>query len=187
MNFFVTPPPAGAPRTLILMRHAQAALGGYDFDRPLSERGRHNAALQGARLAALLTDSSGPLGSSSLGSGGAIDLALVSKATRTRQTFAALHSVGVTAKKVRYRRELYDASWDEARELIRAVDPRVRTLLVLFHQSSVGALAYMLTSPHERDNLGHGFSPATFAIGRVTEPWSELSQWHDPQIYAPPQ
>lgn len=162
--------PASDVRTLIVMRHSEAAYGGNDFARPLTAHGRKIAALQGATIAQLW---------------GQIDLALTSGAARTVQTLEAMKSVGLAVRATHGERSLYSASWEEALALIRTVGAEVRTLLVLFHQPSVAALTAMLTPESERNTLRGGFPPATFAAGNICTPWEALATWQRPHIWQP--
>ena len=162
---------AGGARRLFLMRHSEAAYGGADFERPLTARGRQLAAAQGGIIAQQY---------------GNIDLAIVSGAQRTRQTLEALKSVGVNFSAVQYCDDLYAAGpgW-VLDQVIHEVDDSVHTLLVLFHQMSVGALAAILTAPSERDKLGWGFPVATFATGVTSSSWHNLKQWQHVASYQP--
>ena len=158
-------------RTLILMRHAKAAGAATDYERPLSDYGREVARAQGSAMLRAL--------------GAGVDLALVSAATRARQTFEALHFGGLEVGEVRFEQELYLDSGVQARDLIRTVDDSVETLLVLFHQPSVSELAYNLTLPQDEAGLSGGFSAGTFVVGIVDTAWAELTNWHLSGHYPP--
>ena len=157
-------------KRLILMRHSQAAHGGADFDRPLTEHGRRLASLQGSRMAL---------------DAGPIDLAIVSSARRCQQTFTALTSGGLKVAEKWDERELYFAGDYDALEMIRRLDDSIKTLLVLFHQPGVGSLTYHLTPFEQREELRGGFSPATFALGEVSTTWESLDELASVKLYPP--
>lgn len=109
------------PRRLILMRHAKSDWGASDLpdrDRPLNPRGRLAATLMGAFLKdAGLTP----------------DLALVSSATRTRETWARM-DLTVAAF---YDDELYLAGPEAIFAACRTAPAAARTVLALIHQPGV--------------------------------------------------
>lgn len=112
---------------LILIRHAKAerdAPSGDDFDRPLSDRGRHEAARVGVRLAEC---------------GFTPDLAIVSAAARTRETWEqAAKAWG--AVETRATRDLYEAEPEAILDLANRADD-ADTLAMVLHNPSVQALA----------------------------------------------
>ncbi|MDD7464958.1 MAG: hypothetical protein PUK59_01745 [Actinomycetaceae bacterium] len=162
---------AARAHTLILMRHSEASYGGHDFARPLTARGRQLAALQGSAMAQ---------------ASGEISLALVSSSARTLQTLTAMRSAGLAVRSVSSERSLYTASPEEVLDTIRTTPESMHTLLVLFHQPAVAALTLMLTAPADRSLLHGGFSPSTFALGHIVDPWKNLSTWSAPHIWHPP-
>lgn len=126
---------------LILLRHAKAeaeAASGDDFDRPLAPRGRREAEAMGAQLAAL---------------GFRPDLALVSPAARTRETWeiAAEALPGVEA---RFDAELYNADAVTIRRLAEAAGEGRGTVIVVAHNPGLQELTVRL--------LRDGASPAAF-------------------------
>jgi phosphohistidine phosphatase len=144
---------------LILMRHAEAerASGsGRDRDRDLSARGRSDAALMGRALAA---------------KGVRPDLALVSPASRTRQTWGLVHdSLGDV--QVREDEALYNGSADTLRRHIEAVEDEAGCLLVVAHNPGVHLLAveYLIesaASPSVLDRMSGGFPPGAAALFTV--------------------
>jgi phosphohistidine phosphatase len=118
-------------RRLILFRHAKAeprGAGTEDFDRPLTDRGRSDAALIGQVLAR---------------EGLVPDLALVSPAQRTSATWICARDAfpGVRAE---LRAELYDASALTIRSLIRQAEDRADTLIVVGHNPGLHEVAVAL-------------------------------------------
>lgn len=116
---------------LILVRHGDAerdSATGDDFDRRLTERGREESARMGETLAEL---------------GFAPDLALVSGAVRTRESWAAMSPVFAQAQ-ARFEDPLYLAEADLIRRLAEAAGRHARTVLVLGHNPGLQELAVRL-------------------------------------------
>ena len=144
---------------LILMRHAEAersAASGRDRDRPLAARGRAEAALMGQAFAAR---------------GIRPDLALVSPATRTRETWDLVHDA-LGDVQVRTDEALYNAPADTVRRMIEAVEEEAGCLLVVAHNPGIHLLAveYLVesaASPSALDRMAGGFSTAAAALFAV--------------------
>jgi phosphohistidine phosphatase len=122
---------------LILFRHAkavrQAALG--DKDRALERRGRETAERMGDWLR-----------ESNL----VPDLALVSDARRTRETFTlAAGRLGAPVPS-RLEPRIYEASPESLLRLVRLTDPRVETLLLVGHNPGLAEFAALLTGRGDR-------------------------------------
>ncbi|OGN43136.1 MAG: histidine phosphatase [Caulobacterales bacterium RIFCSPHIGHO2_01_FULL_70_19] len=144
---------------LILMRHAEAERSGGaggDRDRPLSARGRADAVLMGQALAAR---------------GLRPDLALVSPAARTRQTWSLVHDA-LGDVQVRDDEALYNGSADVLRRFVEAAEDEAGCLLVVAHNPGVHLLAleYMsegAASPVLMDRMSGGFPPGAAAVFTV--------------------
>lgn len=154
-------------RRLILMRHAKAVKQGptgKDRDRPLDDRGRSDAGLIG-----------GYLKSQAL----VPDLALVSAATRTRETWEHL-SADWPAVKVELHDELYGA---EAGELLRAVRAasvqNPRRLLVLAHNPGLHEFALALSAntrlAQSAGLVDHLPTAGVAVIDFTVEAWDDVS------------
>lgn len=151
-------------RRLILLRHADAGLnpGGTDAERPLSPTGREQASAVARYLEEqqLLPD-----------------LALVSSAKRTRETFervrAALGNVDV-----RIEPEVYNAPPERLQALVEAVEAPVRTLILVGHNPGVEELAKALVGSGDRyalSRMRQKFPPAALAVvDFAIEDWAEL-------------
>ena len=107
-------------RTLVLMRHGKAeADGATDADRRLSEKGEADARAAGAWLAARGVEP---------------DLALVSAAVRTTQTWEAVAAgAGWDADLATHDESLYAAGPETALDLLREAEDGVGTLVVVGH------------------------------------------------------
>lgn len=144
---------------LILMRHAKterAAASGLDRDRALTERGRQDAALMGRALAE---------------QGLRPDLALVSTATRTRQTWDVVHEA-LGDVEVRMEASLYNAPADVIRRFVERCEDQAACLLVMAHNPGVHMLAceYLTesaASPGILDRMAGGFPTAAAALFQV--------------------
>jgi phosphohistidine phosphatase len=121
-------------RRLLLLRHAKAAspAGSRDIDRPLAHRGREAAPLMGAYLKdeQLLPD-----------------LALVSSAVRTRQTWDLVQPAFGKVE-ARFEPRIYEAPAERLLAVLREVEPAVHTLLMVGHNPGFADLARAL--------VGHG-------------------------------
>jgi len=144
---------------LILMRHAKAereAPSGRDVDRPLSARGVTDAGLVAQALAKR---------------GVRPDVALVSAAERTRQTWDAAHDAFGDVE-VLIEPGLYDASAATLRRAVEGQEDRAGCLILIAHNPGVHQLAVELliegaASPTAIERFAAGFptgSAAVFAL-----------------------
>ena len=144
---------------LILMRHAEAeraAGSGRDRDRALSARGRTDAAAMGRALAAR---------------GMRPDLALVSPAARTRQTWDLLHDAFGDVQ-IRDYEALFNGGADVLRRLVEDAEDEAGCLMVVAHNPGVHLLAveYLVesaASPSALDRMSGGFPPGAAAVFAV--------------------
>jgi phosphohistidine phosphatase len=141
---------------LILMRHGKAephAATGGDFERALAPRGQNDAALMGKVLAE---------------AGLSPDLALVSSARRTRETWEA---AAPAFPKVRSetRRDLYHAEAQDVLAAIRDDAPDRGTVMVVGHNPGLHELALRLAqggpiAPARLTQLRGKFPTSTAAV-----------------------
>lgn len=146
------------------MRHAKAEqVGRSDLERPLAERGLADAAAAGRWLA---------------GQGFAPDQVLVSAATRTRQTWAAVAAGAGWAPPASFDEGLYAAGPETALDLIRAVPEQTGTLLVIGHNPTVAQLAQMLDDgggdAGAMQQMTLGFPTNALAVLRHDDEWASL-------------
>ena len=112
-------------RRLVLVRHAQADSGGPDLQRPLSERGRLDAAAVGRWLAANVEP----------------DEVVVSPARRAVQTWEiAAAQLGAQPTTTTDRR-IYDNSFDDLVDVARECKQSVGVLVMVGHNPSLQRLA----------------------------------------------
>lgn len=154
-----------SPRTIVVMRHAKAEqVGPTDFDRELADRGNEDAAAAGGWLAA---------------QGVRPDLVLVSAATRTRQTFAAVARGARWALEPTVDRGLYAADPETVLDLVRLLGDDVGTVAVIGHNPTMALLATMLDDG-EGDTaaagaMTGGFPTSALALFSYDGAWAELA------------
>lgn len=165
--------PADIPETgrrLVLLRHAKAEPGksGPDADRALALNGRKQAGRVGMALTSV---------------GLVPELTLVSSALRTRQTWelAKAHlgtSSGRGKLDFQVCSELYAAGIGDVLDLVRAVDPKVKTLLIIGHEPTMAATAAYLADKDSDDaalaQVRVGVPTATYSVLHAAkQPWAE--------------
>ena len=118
-------------KTLLLLRHAKSAWpdGTEDHDRPLADRGRHDAPRMGAHMAS---------------AGLQPDFALVSSARRTQETWALVAPALGKACLSRTVPSIYEAEPAAILAAIREAPQQSGTLLVVGHNPGLADLAAAL-------------------------------------------
>jgi phosphohistidine phosphatase len=151
------------PRRLLLVRHAKAADGAVDAERPLTERGTHQATAIGARLEQ---------------AGLAPDRVLVSPARRAAQTWELASAQLGTAPPPIVDERIYDNTVEALLAAIRETPDDVRTVAVVGHNPSIGGLAHDLDDgagdAAARHALHDGFPTGTVAVFDLTTSFGEL-------------
>ncbi len=150
---------------LVVVRHAKAeGHGPTDFERELSTRGREDAAAAGAWLAE---------------QGVTADHALVSAATRTRQTWELLAEAAGWSVAATFDRALYGADEDGMLDLAAMTDEAVGTLVVVGHNPTVGMLAQLLDDgegPTEAvDRLMRGYPTSATSVFELPATWDRIA------------
>lgn len=152
-------------RTLIVMRHAKSdwLLGTPDKDRPLGSRGRSDAVVAGRWLEA---------------QDFACDLAIVSPALRTTQTWDLVSARLPSPPTVERPEELYGAHWSEMLELAQGIDDMHRVAVLVGHNPGCGMLASVLCGP-ESDPQGVSRLQAKYptlgtSVFEFTGSWAQI-------------
>lgn len=116
---------------LVILRHAKSAWpeGVPDYRRPLADRGRTEAPAVGRWLAEHVPD---------------IDVALVSPATRTRQTWELVSAELPAAPEVRFEEQLYGEGAEAILDLLGSLTD-VKTVLVIGHNPDLELLVGTIT------------------------------------------
>jgi phosphohistidine phosphatase len=119
-------------RTLVLLRHGKSDWSGDETDpqRPLAKRGRRQAPEAGRWLAAHLDS---------------VDLAVVSPARRTRETWELVTAELAEAPPTRFDDRVYAASADALLGVVRELPGDARTVLLVGHNPGLEELAARLT------------------------------------------
>ncbi|MCU1656152.1 MAG: sixA [Pseudonocardiales bacterium] len=150
-------------RKLVLIRHAKSAEGPADIDRPLTPRGRRDAAAVGRLLA---ENEVVP------------DRIVVSPALRARQTWEAAQSELLRAVEVVVDDRIYDNQEAALFEVIHDAPDSVQTLALVGHNPSFAAFAESLDdvtgADGERQDLHDGFPTSGVAVFEVPGAWAEL-------------
>ena len=145
---------ADAMRRLLILRHAKTERtnAGGDHARQLIERGRQDAQMMGEYLAARKL---------------APATALVSDATRTRETFEIVARALPQPVRTRFDRSLYLADPRVLIEAIVQVDDDAQTLLLIGHNPGLHELAYEFAGSADEklvDLLSRKFPTCSLAV-----------------------
>lgn len=141
-------------RRLILLRHAKSAWpeGVADKKRPLAARGAKAAPLIGEYMAR---------------EGLIPDLALVSTARRTQETWALVRKKLPGRVEARDLDALYEASTTKILEVLAGIEPGCRYVLIIGHNPGIEQLALLLAGAEdtdERRKLAEKFPTAGLAV-----------------------
>lgn len=147
---------------LILTRHAKSSWGDPlldDHDRPLGKRGRASARAVGAWLA---------------GRGCQPDQAMVSTATRTRETWKLIAAALTEPPKPAYLAKLYQAEPEEMLHILRTATGR--TVMMVAHNPGMAYFAQGLAHQPPADSRFERYpTGATTVIDFDTESWDQLA------------
>ncbi len=140
--------------TLLLLRHAKAEQHsqGDDFARALTKKGEADARTLGGHMAAL---------------GIIPDTAIVSAATRTRQTFDVFEQASGAEVPARFDDDLYNATDGQLRDVLKTVDSGVKTLMIVGHNPGIMDLAARFARDGDVTDLGRlrdRFPPCSLAL-----------------------
>lgn len=153
-------------RQLVVVRHAKAeSFAPNDVDRVLADRGRADAAALGRWLH---------------DQGIVADVAYVSYAARTRETWQILAEAAGWHVEPEVDGVLYGTDEDGVLELLRETDDTVRTAVVVGHNPTIGLLAQMLDDGDGGDGGAPagtdlaGFPTCTAAVFEISCEWTEV-------------
>jgi phosphohistidine phosphatase len=151
------------PRRLLLVRHAKAADGPVDADRPLTGRGRRHAEAIGSWL-----DESGL----------APDRVVVSPARRAAQTWELASAAATPGPPATVDARIYDNTVAALLAAIHETPDDVRTLAVVGHNPSIGELTHVLDDGDgeaaARQAIEAGFPTGAVAVFDLITPFDEL-------------
>lgn len=146
-------------KTVILVRHAKSSWDSgvaSDFDRPLNDRGKHDAPMMAKRLASRDLK---------------IDAFISSPAKRAKKTAEEFAEVfGVKEKNIILEPELYHAGINAFSSVIANADDSFKTIAIFSHNPGITEFANTLTE-HVLANM-----PTTgiFAVNSNAESWKEF-------------
>ncbi|MEV6212217.1 histidine phosphatase family protein [Kitasatospora sp. NPDC051914] len=172
---------ADTPRRIIVLRHAKADWPNQvaDHDRPLADRGRHQAPEAGRWLA---------------DSGINPDYVLCSTALRTRETWKlAAHELPKRPRRTVYEDRVYEASPGEIIAVLQETPDEFADLILVGHNPGVLGLTQVLAGDEgDADALNRlrlsSFPTAAIAVLSFTGEWksvepgiAKLDSYHTPQ------
>lgn len=151
---------------LLLLRHAKAAwpAGVLDVDRPLAKRGQEASVLVGNYMK---RECLSP------------DLALVSSARRTQETWELIHPI-IGDVETRSDGRIYEAPVARLLTVLRDVEPQARTVLMIGHNPGFEDLAGLLIGEGDMEGilrLGRKYPTAGLAvIDFSVESWADVKR-----------
>jgi phosphohistidine phosphatase len=149
---------------LILIRHSKTEDGTIDVQRALTSRGRADAAAVGRLLGA---------------AGVRPDLAVVSPASRARQTWELAQAVLAEPVEVVVDERIYQNEVGVLRQVVAETGADVGCLVLVGHNPSVAEFAQLLDDeqgdPDARDRLRTGYPTSGVAIFEVAGGWDALT------------
>ncbi|WP_035841715.1 SixA phosphatase family protein [Kitasatospora azatica] len=153
-------------RRIIVLRHAKADWPQVDdHERPLAERGRHDAPIAGQWLA---------------DSGIDPDYVLCSTSVRTRETWKlASHELPKRTRRTNFEKRIYDASAGEIIEVLKETPQEVADLILVGHNPGVQNLVEVLAGDESLgDELAQlrqqGFPTAGIAVLTFDGSWQAV-------------
>ncbi len=150
-------------KTLFILRHAEAEpdRGGRDFERTLTEHG---------------VDMARELGVAMQEKGYVPAFAFCSSAQRTRQTLESVVQ-SVTIGAIEYTKALYHADAQDLIELVRGLDDKYGSALIVGHNPTVHQTVATLAADDSPfvERLARGYAPATLSVLAVPHAsWKDL-------------
>jgi len=151
---------------LLLLRHAKAAWppGVLDLDRPLAQRGQDASVVMGNYIKAEFL---------------APDLALVSPARRTQETWEIVHPI-IGEVPSRHDGRIYEAPFARLLTVLQEVEADARTVLMIGHNPGFEDLASFLIGEGDMEGilrLGSKYPTAGLAvIDFSVESWAEVKR-----------
>jgi phosphohistidine phosphatase len=136
-------------KALILMRHAKAEQCNFDvsdFDRKLTDKGKQDAHLAAKEILKKIKN---------------LDLIITSSAKRTLKTAKIIaENFEIDKNKIHSINEIYEAASDAYVHVLRSLnDDKVKTVIVIGHNPTIGAMAAILSG-----NEISEFKPSSFAV-----------------------
>jgi len=147
-------------KTLYLLRHAKSCWQNPDLadhDRPLNERGQHDAPFMGKILKK---------------KGILPDQILCSTALRTQKTAVAVaNEIGFSEKKIVFLKELYHASFQKMITILKTQKKNIDHIFLVGHNPDLTELANYLS----QKNIDNIPTTGIVGIGFRTDDWAKIS------------
>jgi len=147
-------------KQLILVRHAKSSWDNplqKDFDRPLNDRGEHDAPVMAKRLKEKKV---------------AVDAFISSPAVRALTTAEYFVEVyGLKRKDIIQQKDLYHASYDTLHDFITNLDDRYETVVIFSHNPGLTEFATDLTTV----NIDNIPTCGIFAVKLNIKSWKEFA------------
>jgi phosphohistidine phosphatase len=129
-------------RTLVMIRHAKSSWANplqSDFERPLNDRGEHDAPMMGKRLTE---------------KGIIPDLIISSTAKRAKQTAKKIAAaVGYDADRIQWVETLYHCIPSVFEEVLYEVDDNIKTVFIVAHNPGITGFVNQLSPKFKTDNM----------------------------------
>ena len=147
-------------RTLVMIRHAKSSWANplqSDFERPLNERGEHDAPMMGERLKQLKVIP---------------DLIIASTAKRAKQTAKKIAAaIGYDTETIQWVDKLYHCIPSVFEEVIQEIDDSVKTVFIVAHNPGITSFINELSPGFSIDHMP---TCGVVAARMDTEHWSDL-------------
>ena len=129
-------------RTLVMIRHAKSKwsnLTSSDFDRPLNERGEHDAPMMGERLKAQHIIP---------------DLIISSSANRAKQTAKKIaHAIGYDVARIQWEEKIYHCDTTVFEEVIYKIPDSALTVFIVGHNPGITEFVNTLSATFRLDHM----------------------------------
>lgn len=148
-------------RTLVMIRHAKSSWANplqSDYERPLNERGQHDAPMMGERLKRqnILPD-----------------LVIASPAKRAKQTAKKIAAaIGYDEDKIQWQEKLYHCIPSVFEEVLHEVGDDVKTVFIVAHNPGITEFANEVSAKFKIDNMP---TCAVVGIEFETDQWNEFT------------
>lgn len=148
-------------KTIVLIRHAKSSWTGpygiSDFERPLNERGEHDAPMMGKRLKEI---------------GLMPDLILASSARRSRQTAKRIaDAMGYSKNMIHLEDRLYHCDAPMFEQVIREQNEAHNIIFIVAHNPGITDFANHLSEKFTIDNM------PTCSIVAASGHWQQWTNW----------
>lgn len=148
-------------KTLLIVRHAKSSWDNFmlsDFDRPLNERGKHDAPIMAKRLVDRKI---------------VIDVFISSPAKRAKKTAKAfIKEFGKDSKEIILMKDLYEASLKNFDDVVANIDDEHKSAVIFSHNPGITEFANTLTT-HKVDNMP---TCSIFAVKSDAKKWRDFKE-----------